>query len=71
MNLLPEHLDYPFTQLLFIGEKSSITGEEAIDQLEKLEEEDEARVNHLKGMGVTTPPLINRGQCGVQGLGVE
>ena len=47
MNLLPEHLDYNFTQILFIGEKSSISGD--IDELEQLEEEDEARVNHLKG----------------------
>lgn len=47
MNLLPEHLDYNFTQILFIGEKSDITGD--IDELEQLEEEDEARVNHLKG----------------------
>lgn len=51
MNLLPEHLDYQFTQILFIGERESIIGEEVIDQLEKLEEEDEARVNHLKGSG--------------------
>jgi len=49
MNLLPEHLDYQFTQILFIGEKASIPGEEVVDQLEKLEEEDEARVNYLKG----------------------
>ena len=48
MNLLPEHLDYNFTQILFIGEKSSISGD--IDELEQLEEEDEARVNHLKGL---------------------
>jgi hypothetical protein len=48
MNLLPEHLDYNFTQILFIGEKASITGD--IDELEQLEEEDEARVNHLKGI---------------------
>jgi hypothetical protein len=48
MNLLPEHLEHKFTQILFIGEKSSITGD--IDQLEQLEEEDEARVNHLKGL---------------------
>ena len=47
MNLLPEHLDYNFTQLLFIGEKSTISGD--IDELEQLEEEDESRVNHLKG----------------------
>jgi hypothetical protein len=47
MNLLPEHLDYNFTQILFIGEKSSISGD--IDELEQLEEEDKARVNHLKG----------------------
>jgi hypothetical protein len=47
MNLLPEHLEHKFTQILFIGEKSSITGD--IEQLEQLEEEDEARVNHLKG----------------------
>jgi hypothetical protein len=49
MKLLPEHLDYQFTQILFIGEKSSISGVQAIDQLEKLEDEDEVRVNHLKG----------------------
>jgi hypothetical protein len=48
MNLLPEHLDYQFTQILFIGEKSSIVGD--IEELEKLEEQDEARVNHLKGI---------------------
>jgi hypothetical protein len=48
MNLLPEHLEHKFTQILFIGEKSSITGD--IDGLEQLEEEDEARVNHLKGL---------------------
>lgn len=48
MNLLPEHLDYNFTQILFIGEKSNIS--EDIDELEQLEEEDEARVNHLKGL---------------------
>jgi hypothetical protein len=48
MNLLPEHLDYQFTQILFIGERSAIAGEETIHQLEKLEDEDEARVNHLK-----------------------
>ena len=46
MNLLPEHLDFPYTQILFIGESDSITGGESI---EKLGEEDEARVNHLKG----------------------
>jgi len=47
MNLLPEHLDYQFTQILFISEKSSIAGN--VEELEKLEEQDEARVNHLKG----------------------
>ena len=48
MNLLPEHLDYQFTQILFIGEKSSaFVGD--VEELEKLEEQDEARVNHLKG----------------------
>jgi hypothetical protein len=50
MNLLPEHLDYQHTQILFIGEKSSITGDQnVLDELEKLEDEDEARVKHLKG----------------------
>jgi hypothetical protein len=49
INLRPEHLNYQFTQILFIGEKSTITGEQTIDQLEMLEDEDEARVNHLKG----------------------
>ncbi len=49
MNLLPEHLDYQFTQILFIGEKSTIEDEQVIDQLEKLEDEDEARVSYLKG----------------------
>jgi hypothetical protein len=49
MNLLSEHLEYQYTQILFVGEKSSITGKEAIEQLEKLEEEDEARINHLQG----------------------
>ena len=48
MNLLPEHLNYQFTQILFIGERSSIVGD--VDELEKLEEQDEARVNHLKGI---------------------
>ena len=48
MNLLPEHLDYQSTQILFIGEKSSVAGD--VDELEKLEEQDEARVNHLKGI---------------------
>jgi hypothetical protein len=49
MNLLPEHLNYQFTQLLFVGERPTIQGEEVVDELEKLEQEDEARVNHLKG----------------------
>jgi hypothetical protein len=48
MNLLPEHLNYQWTQILFIGEKSSIIGD--VEELEQLEEEDEARVNHLKGI---------------------
>ena len=50
MNLLPEHLDYQFTQILLIGEKSAIAGDEQVlDELEKLEDEDEARVKHLQG----------------------
>jgi hypothetical protein len=50
INLVPEHLDYRFTQILFIGEKPSIAGDETVHQLEKLEDEDEARVNHLHGL---------------------
>jgi len=50
MNLKPEHLDYQFTQILFIGEGSAIKGDEVIDELEKLEDEDERRVHHLHGL---------------------
>lgn len=49
MNLLPEHLEYQFTQLLFIGEKQSAGTGEVLDQLEKLEDEDEQRIKHLHG----------------------
>jgi len=31
MNLHPEHLDYQFTQIIFIGEKSALEGERVID----------------------------------------
>lgn len=72
MNLLPGHLDYQFTQILFIGEKSAIHRSEAIDELEKLEEEDEARVNHLKGPTLSMRrTLTNRRRCGIQGPRVE
>ena len=49
MSLLPEHLEYESTQILFIGEKNVIGGKELSDELEKLEEEEEARIDHLKG----------------------
>jgi hypothetical protein len=39
MNLLPEHLQYDFTQVLFIGEKSPVAV--GTDDLEKLEQQDE------------------------------
>jgi hypothetical protein len=45
IKLLPEHLNYNFTQILFIGEKDSA---KVADCLEKLEEEDEVRVKRLK-----------------------
>lgn len=60
MNLLPEHLDYKFTQILFIGEKSVIKGAELINELEKLEDEDEARVNHLKGSPFSTATIVDK-----------
>jgi hypothetical protein len=49
MNLLPEHLEHQFTQLLFIGEKKSAGTGEVLDKLEKLEAEDEKRIKHLHG----------------------
>jgi len=57
MNLLPEHLEYQFTQLLFIGEKESAGTGEVLDQLERLKDENEQRVRHLHGK----PHLPNRG----------
>lgn len=63
MSVQPKHLDYPNTQILMIGEdfdeshaldatsKDQKSGqkETPIEELEKLEGEDEIRVEHLKG----------------------
>jgi hypothetical protein len=62
MPLLPKHLDYPSAQLLLIGESRGLgQATEALDrdqrhdketpleEMEKLEGEDEIRVKHLKG----------------------
>jgi hypothetical protein len=71
MNLLPEHLDYNFTQILFIGEKQSVSDDyETTDALEKLEDEDEARVKHLQGY-YSIDNLRSRRGCCVQGFEVE
>lgn len=62
MPLEPKHLDYPNAQLLIIGESHRLDrATEALDrdqhhdketpleEMEKLEGEDEIRVKHLKG----------------------
>jgi hypothetical protein len=62
MPLQPKHLDYPNAQLLIIGESHGLDhATEALDrdqrhgketpleEMEKLEGEDEIRVKHLKG----------------------
>jgi hypothetical protein len=62
MPLQPKHLDYPNAQLLIIGESRGLDhATEALDmdqrhgketpleEMEKLEGEDEIRVKHLKG----------------------
>lgn len=59
----PKHLDYPNAQFLIIGESSGLDkATEALDrdtrhdketpleEMEKLEGEDEIRVKHLKGL---------------------
>ena len=59
----PKHLDYPNAQILLIGEdldssnaleatakdEKSSQKETPVEELEKLEHEDELRVEHLKG----------------------
>ena len=62
MPLQPKHLDYPNAQLLIIGESHGLDhateamdrdqkqGKETpLEEMEKLEGEDEIRVKHLKG----------------------
>lgn len=47
-----EHLEYKNAQILFIGERKVLEGKEhevAGEELKELEEEDEKRVEHLKG----------------------
>jgi hypothetical protein len=49
----PKHLDYQNAEILFIGEKSfphEGDHEGTAEELDLLEEEDEKRVAHLKGM---------------------
>lgn len=67
MPLQPKHLDYPNAQLLLIGESHGLDhATEALDwdqkheketpleEMEKLEGEDEIRVKHLKGKHPTS-----------------
>jgi hypothetical protein len=62
MPLQPKHLDYPNAQLLIIGESRGLDHatealgrdqrhdkETPLEEMEKLEGEDEIRVKHLKG----------------------
>lgn len=64
MPLQPKHLDYLNTQFLVIGEPQGLDKatqpqsqdekegkEKPLEEMEKLEGEDEIRVKHLKGMG--------------------
>lgn len=73
MPLQPKHLDYPNTQLLIIGESHGLDhATEALDrdqrhdketpleEMEKLEGEDEIRVKHLNGK--------HQHGCGDEGL---
>lgn len=52
--LEPKHLDYKHAEVLFIGEKVIPKGGEhkdTMEEMEKLEDEDEMRVKHLGGDG--------------------
>ena len=75
MPLQPNHLDYPNAQLLIIGDSHGLDNatealdrdtkhdkETPLEEMEKLEGEDEIRVKHLKGSSPrcsTTQLLIN------------
>lgn len=50
--LEPKHLDYKHAEVLFIGEKEIPSGGELdaiVEEMEKLEDEDEMRIKHLNG----------------------
>jgi len=61
-----EHLEYKNAQILFIGERKVLEGKEhevAGEELKELEEEDEKRVEHLKGDEAVFRDLeLNRGE---------
>ncbi len=75
MPLQPKHLDYENSQILIIGEGMGEIGKAAeqsskdekhdkdtpLEEMEKLEHEDELRVEHLKGM-LSSETLLSR-QC--------
>jgi hypothetical protein len=73
MPLQPKHLDYPNAQLLIIGESRGLDhATEALDrdqkhgketpleEMEKLEGEDEIRVKHLKGKRIHQTIVVDR-----------
>ena len=69
MPMQPKHLDYANAQFLLIGESGGLdkavevqprdekeNKETPLEEMEKLEHEDEIRVSHLKGKSLHTRP---------------